>query len=85
MPIIISSDELRNNYSEISNKCHDLREPMIVTENGKKGLVIMSMETYDALIDANDARDKIMQGVHQAENGEVVSYEDVLASVKKIA
>ena len=49
MPNIKSSTDLRNNYKAISDFCHENREPVFITKNGQGDLVVMSIETYDAL------------------------------------
>lgn len=49
MPKITSSAELRNNYNEISQFCHQYNEPVFITKNGKGDLAVMSIEAYDAL------------------------------------
>ena len=48
MPRIIPITDLRNT-TKISELCHAKREPVFVTKNGYSDLVIMSMETYEAL------------------------------------
>ncbi len=49
MPNIKSSTDLRNKYNEISNFCHENREPVFITKNGQGDLVVMSIETYEML------------------------------------
>ena len=49
MPNIKSSTDLRNNYNEISKFCHESREPVFITKNGKGDLAVMSMDTFEAL------------------------------------
>ena len=51
MPQIVPIKELRDTNS-ISDKCHAVREPIFVTKNGYGDLVIMSMETYDEIMDS---------------------------------
>ena len=41
MPKITSSADLRNNYNEISNFCHQYKEPVFITKNGKGDLAVM--------------------------------------------
>ena len=48
MPQIRPITDLRNT-TEISELCHARKEPVFITKNGYGDLVIMSMETYEAL------------------------------------
>lgn len=48
MPQIRPITDLRNT-TEISELCHAKREPIFITKNGYGDLVVMSMETYEAL------------------------------------
>ena len=48
MPQIRPITDLRNT-TEISDLCHARREPVFITKNGYGDLVVMSMETYEAL------------------------------------
>ena len=50
MPQIRPISDLRNT-NEISELCHAKREPIFITKNGFGDLVVMSMETYDAMIE----------------------------------
>ena len=56
MPQIRPITDMRNT-TEISNLCHARREPIFITKNGYGDMVVMSMETYDALLEtaATDA------------------------------
>ncbi len=50
MPQIRPITDLRNT-TEISNLCHAKREPIFITKNGYGDMVVMSMDTYDALLE----------------------------------
>jgi prevent-host-death family protein len=50
MPQIRPITDLRNT-NEISEKCHAKQEPIFITKNGYGDLVIMSIETYEAMIE----------------------------------
>lgn len=56
MPQIRPITDLRNT-TEISNACHAKREPMFITKNGYGDLVVMSIETYEEMLEtaATDA------------------------------
>ena len=82
MPIIISSADLRNQYSEVTKKCHETGEPVFVTKNGKGDIVVMSIESYDTIMGIVEARQKVMQGIDEAERGEVIPERDVLLAAR---
>ena len=51
---ILPISDLRNNANEISDFCHQTREPVYITRNGTGDMVVISMEAYErqqALID----------------------------------
>lgn len=47
MPRIRPISDLRNNANDISEICHQTREPVFITKNGVGDMVVMSMETYE--------------------------------------
>ncbi len=47
MPNIRPISDLRNNANEISEFCHNAREPVFITKNGKGDMVVMSVEVYE--------------------------------------
>ena len=47
MPKIRPISDLRNNANEISEFCHNAREPVFITKNGVGDLVVMSIEVYE--------------------------------------
>ena len=49
MPQIMPMKDLRNT-NMISDRCHAKSEPIFITKNGYGDLVVMSMETYEALV-----------------------------------
>ena len=50
MPQIRPITDLRNT-NEISDICHARREPVFITKNGYGDLVVMSIETYEAMVE----------------------------------
>ena len=49
MPNIRPSSDLRNNYTEISDYCHQNNEPVFITKNGKGDLAVMRITEYEKL------------------------------------
>lgn len=50
MPQIRPITDLRNT-NEISDICHARREPVFITKNGYGDLVVISIETYEAMVE----------------------------------
>ena len=76
MPKITSSADLRNNYNEISNFCHQYKEPVFITKNGKGDLAVMSIEAYEEITARFELYGALKQGLDDIEAGRVVSAED---------
>jgi len=53
MPQIRPITDLRNT-NEISDICHAKKEPVFITKNGYGDLVIMSIETYEAMLEERE-------------------------------
>jgi len=58
--------DLRNTI-EISQLCHQTKEPVFITKNGYGDLVIMSMETYENLMCRIDLHEKLRVAEEQVE------------------
>ena len=67
MPQIRPITDLRNT-NEISDICHARREPVFITKNGYGDLVVMSIETYEAMVE-NAAMDTAIQKQRPSLNG----------------
>ena len=46
MEAIRPSSDLRNHYNEISRQCHEERNPVIITVNGRGDTAIMGLRDY---------------------------------------
>lgn len=47
MPIIKPISDLRNNFNQIAEICHQEGEPVFITKNGQGDLVVMSLALYE--------------------------------------
>ena len=83
MPMIISSAELRNQYAEVSNRCHETGEAIFVTKNGKGDIAILSIEAYDALIGLIKAKERVLKGYEEAEEGKLHEEPDALSQIRR--
>ena len=71
MPTIRPSADLRNNYNEISELCHEYLEPVFITKNGTGDLAVMSIETYELLAGKLELYSLINEGLDQQKQGKV--------------
>lgn len=69
MPQIRPIKDLRNT-TEISEFCHQNKEPIFITKNGYGDLVVMSMETYEKSMAKLDLYQKLAEAETQIKNGE---------------
>lgn len=82
MPIIKSSAELRNSYSEVSEQCHEYGEPVFITKNGKGDLAVMSIEAYEEMTGRIELYGKIQEGLNDIKAGRVTPWKDVFQELK---
>jgi len=72
MPQIRPIKDLRNTI-EISELCHQLKEPVFITRNGYGDLVVMSMETYEKKMAQLELYQKLGEAEMQLKSGEKLS------------
>lgn len=83
MPQIRPITELRNT-NEISDLCHTRKEPVFITKNGYGDLVIMSMETYDAMLETSSIDAAISQSEAElAQNGQLYNAREALSTLRR--
>jgi PHD/YefM family antitoxin component YafN of YafNO toxin-antitoxin module len=78
MPEIRECTELLNNYGEISEFCHNYKEPVFITKNGRGDLAVMGIETYEVLMGRTELYQAIQIGLDQIENGETEAEEKMM-------
>ena len=81
MPVIRPSADLRNNYNEISQFCHEYPEPVFITKNGTGDLAVMSIETYELLSGRAQFYSAIEEGLDQVKQDKI---KPIKESLKKI-
>ena len=83
--IILPSTSLRNQYSEISEKCKEIGEPIFLTKNGEGDLVVMSIETYEKRQALLDIKERLLDIELEQKNGaKYYSLDELDAALKKI-
>jgi len=83
MPQIKPITDLRNT-NEISDLCHAKKEPIFITKNGYGDLVIMSIETYEAMLDENELDREIAQAeVEYHLDGKLFDAREALGTLRR--
>lgn len=83
MPQIRPITDLRNT-NEISDICHAKREPIFITKNGYGDLVVMSIETYEAMVETISMDTAIAEAeAEYAETGQLHDARTALASLRR--
>ena len=83
MPQIRPITDLRNT-TEISDLCHARREPVFITKNGYGDLVVMSIETYEAMLETAAVDAAIAEAEAEFErDGQLYDAKDALAFLRR--
>jgi prevent-host-death family protein len=80
MPQIRPITDLRNT-NEISDICHAKMEPVFITKNGYGDLVVMSIETYEQLLEVNETDAAITEA--ENEGGALLDAKEALLSLRR--
>ena len=83
MPTIRPSADLRNNYSEISELCHQYAEPVFITKNGTGDLAVMSIEAYELLAGKLQLYSLLDEGLDQVKEGKVKPMKKTIKSIRE--
>jgi len=84
MPTIRKSADLRNNYGEISEFCHNYREPIFITKNGQGDLAVMSIAYYEELMGRLNLYQAIQVGLNDIENGDIVTENEMVEFINNL-
>ncbi|WP_454962380.1 type II toxin-antitoxin system Phd/YefM family antitoxin [Eggerthia catenaformis] len=83
MPQIRPITDLRNT-TEISELCHAKHEPLFITKNGYGDLVVMSIETYEKILETVQIDTAINEAEKEFASGrERLDVRDALSSLRR--
>lgn len=82
MPQIIPIRDLRNT-NELSDRCHAKQEPIFVTKNGYGDLVVMSIETYDKMLERFEIDAAIAESEKElADGADLINAREALSTLR---
>jgi prevent-host-death family protein len=82
MPTIRPSADLRNNYNEISELCHEYSEPVFITKDGTGDLAVMSIETYELLTGKLEFYSLIDEGLTQTKEKKIKPMQESIKFIR---
>lgn len=83
MPQIRLITDLRNT-NEISYACYATKEPIFITKNGYGDLVVMSIETYEQIVETQTIDNAISEAEEDYEaTGILLDAKETLASLRR--
>jgi len=75
--------DLRNT-NEISETCHAHKEPIFITKNGYGDLVVMSIETYEQMLNTKADDQAIAEAeAEYSANGKLYDAREALSSLRR--
>lgn len=81
MQNVRTSKELCGSYNEISKLCHEHNEPVLITDNGRDDIAVMSVSVYEQIIGETKARlelySLIEEGLEDVRQGRVSPADEV--------
>ena len=81
MPQIRPITDLRNT-NEISEICHAKKEPLFITKNGYGDLVVMSIETYEALTSRFELYGLLKDGLDDVTTGNTKPFSEAMSEIR---
>lgn len=83
MPQIRPITDLRNT-NEISDLCHSKKEPIFITKNGYGDLVVMSIETFDAMLEDRELDAAIAEAeAEYISDNQLIDAREALSKLKR--
>ena len=83
MPQIRPITDLRNT-TEISEFCHSMHEPLFITKNGYGDLVVLSIETYEEMIETARTDAAVCRAEKEyASDGVLLDAEETLSTLRR--
>lgn len=83
MPQIRPITDLRNT-NEISDICHARKEPVFITKNGYGDLVIMSIETYEDMLEEREFDTAIAEAeAEYASDSQLLDAREALSVIRR--
>ena len=81
--IIRPSSDLRNHYSEISKECHENRQPVIITVNGRGDTAVLGLQDYYQMKAELELLRTLAEAEEDVVNGRVAPIQNTFDDIRK--
>lgn len=83
MEAIRPSSDLRNHYNEISRQCHEERNPVIITVNGRGDTAILGLQDYYQMKSELELLRTLAEAEDDVANGRVAPIQSTFDDIRK--
>lgn len=83
MEVIRPSSDLRNHYNEISRQCHEERNPVIITVNGRGDTAILGLQDYYQMKEELELLRTLAEAEEDVVNGRVAPMENTFNDIRR--
>ena len=83
MEAIRPSSDLRNHYSDISRQCHEEKQPVIITVNGRGDTAILGLQDYYQMKSELELLRNLAEAEDDVTNGRVAPMQDTFDEIRK--
>ncbi|MFO8191912.1 MAG: type II toxin-antitoxin system Phd/YefM family antitoxin [Bacillota bacterium] len=79
---IKTSEELKNNYREISKQCRETREAVIITVNGREDTAVLGLQDYKQMKAELDLLRTLAEAEDDVQNSRVDSMQESIGILR---
>lgn len=76
------SSDLRNHYSEISKKCRESREPVVITVNGRGDTVVLGFQQYNQMTSELELLRSLAEAEEDVKNGRIDTVQETFDDIR---
>ncbi len=76
------SSDLRNHYSEISKKCRESREPVVITVNGRGDTVVLGLQQYNQMTAELELLRSLAEAQEDVKNGRIETVQGTFDDIR---
>ena len=74
---------IRDSYNEISTFCHETKEPVFITKNGRGDLAVMSIDLFNKFMNKYELYRLLSQSESDFNNNRTLSFEESMQNLRE--